>query len=362
MEMKKLLAVLLVATVLMSAVGCANDGTTNSQETGSAVETETSGTEESSNDSESEPAEVITLRVAHNQTSLDNPYQFGLNKFAEEIKRLSGGSIVAEVYPGTLGTNESELAMKLTTDSVDMVVASPGFMAGTGVPEFDLLSLLYLFDSFEHWETTIDGEFGDVMKELITEKTNNDFKVVGYYSSGVRNYYGKKPINVPEDAAGLNIRLQGSPVQQEFWKTAGANPISVGWAELYQALNTGTADAAENDHTNMMLQSHHTTPNGKYTSLTNHDYTTRLLLMNGHMFDQFTEEEQGWILEAAKASVAEERAVTYEMLDESREKILAEGGEINEVELDKFKALALPIQDRYAQENGLEDLLELTRQ
>ena len=80
------------------------------------------------------------------------------------------------------------------------------------------------------------------------------------------------------------------------------------------------------------------------------------------MFDQFTEEEQGWILEAAKASVAEERAVTYEMLDESREKILAEGGEINEVELDKFKALALPIQDSYAQENGLEDLLELTRQ
>lgn len=304
---------------------------------------------------------VITLRVAHNQTSLENPYQFGLVKFADEIKRLSGGTIVAEVYPGTLGTNESELAMKLTTDSVDMVVASPGFMSGTGVKEFDLLSLLYLFDSFDHWETTIDGEFGDTMKDLITEKTRNEFKVVGYYSSGVRNFYGKRPIVVPTDAAGLNIRAQGSPVQQKFWKEAGANPISVGWQELYQALNTGTADAAENDHTNMMLKEHHKTPNGKYTSLTAHDYTTRLLLMNGNAFDKFTAEQQGWILEAAEASVAEERAVTYKMLGESKAKILADGGMINDVDLDAFKKIAMPIQDTYARENGLTDLLELTR-
>ncbi|QSX09209.1 TRAP transporter substrate-binding protein [Alkalibacter rhizosphaerae] len=346
--MKKLFAVLIVVMMVFGLVACGQDSNDG-------------GDQGSDGDNGGDSAEVITLRLAHNQTSLDNPYQFGLNKFAEELERLSGGTMVAEVFPGTLGTNESELAMKLTTDTVDVVVASPGFMSGTGVPEFDLLSLLYLFDSFEHWETTIDGEFGDTMKDLITEKTNNDFKVVGYYSSGVRNYYGKKPIVVPEDAAGLNIRLQGSPVQQEFWKKAGANPISVGWAELYQALNTGTADAAENDHTNMMLQSHHTTPNGKYTSLTNHDYTTRLLLMNGHTFDTFTEEQQGWILEAAEASVAEERAVTYRMLDESKAKILEEGGEINEVDLAKFKALALPIQDEYAQENGMEDLLELTR-
>ena len=309
---------------------------------------------------ESGEAKVVTLRVAHNQTSLANPYQFGLVKFAEELERLSGGAMVAEVYPGTLGTNESELAMKLTTDSVDMVVASPGFMSGTGVKEFDLLSLLYLFDSFDHWETTIDGKFGDTMKDLITEKTNNEFKVVGYYSSGVRNFYGKKPIYEPTDA-GLNIRAQGSPVQQQFWKEAGANPISVGWQELYQALNTGTADAAENDFTNMMLKEHHKTPNGKYTSLTAHDYTTRLLLMNGNSFDKFTAEQQGWILEAAKASVAEERAVTYKMLGESKAKILADGGMINEVDLDAFKAIAIPIQDAYAQENGLVDLLEMTR-
>lgn len=304
---------------------------------------------------------VITLRVAHNQTSLENPYQTGLIAFAEELESLSGGTMTAEVFPGTLGTNESELAMKLTTDSVDMVVASPAFMTATGVQEFEILSLLYLFDSFDHWEKSIDGEFGETMKRLITEKTNNDFKVVGYYSSGVRNFYGKKPIQVPSDAAGLNIRTQSSAVQQEFWKNAGANPISVGWQELYQALNTGTADAAENDHTNMMLKGHHKTPNGKYTSLTAHDYTTRLLLMNGHAFDEFTDEQKQWILSAAQVSVAAEREATYTMLDESKERILAEGGEINDVDTEAFKAAAVQIQDDFARRSGLEYLLEMTR-
>lgn len=338
--MKKLLYVLTVLALSLALVSCSSE---SGDKKGAASN------------------EVVKLRLAHNQTSLENPYQIGLNKFAEVLKEVSGGKMEAEVFPGTLGTNESELAMKLTTNSVDVVVASPGFMSATGVKEFDLLSLLYLFDSFDDWEATIDGEFGDKMKDLITEKTNNEFKVIGYYSSGVRNFYGKKPIVKPEDVAGLNIRLQSSIVQQEFWQKAGANPISVAWQELYQALNTGTADAAENDFTNMMLQEHHKTPNGKYTSLTQHDFTTRLLLMNGKSFDKFTEEQQGWIIEAAKQSVKAEREDTYQMLEKSKDKILEDGAEINKVDIEEFKKIAIPIQDKFAKESGLEELLELAR-
>ena len=196
-----------------------------------------------------EPAKNIKLPHSPQPDFSRKPVPFGNAEIRRGSgERLSNGSITAEVYPGTLGTNESELAMKLTTNSVDMVVASPAFMSGTGVQEFDLLSLLYLFDSFQNWEEVIDGDFGQKMRTLITEKTNNEFMVLGYYSSGVRNYYGKKPIYKPEDASGLNIRLQSSPVQQEFWQKAGANPVSVGWQELYQALNTGTVDAAGKRH------------------------------------------------------------------------------------------------------------------
>src|SRR5659263_135456 len=102
--MKKTLSIILSSVLAFSVVGCSANKTTTTGDTAKATT----------------DAKVITLRVAHNQTSLDNPYQFGLVKFADVLKQVSGGKMVAEVYPGTLGTNENELAMKLTTDSVDM--------------------------------------------------------------------------------------------------------------------------------------------------------------------------------------------------------------------------------------------------
>lgn len=344
--MKKFLVLVLALTMsLTMLVGCQKPAT------------ETPPTDVVS-DADLKPLHLV---IAHNQTSTDNPYQYGMLKFKEVVEDISGGNITVEVHNGSIGTNESELIEKLSLGAADMVVASPGFMTGIGVKEVDILSLLYLFNSFDHWEKALDGEFGNQMKEIITEKTNNDFKVMGYWSSGVRNFYGKKPLNVPQDSAGLMIRTQNSPVQQQFWKDAGAIPSSVDWNELYQALQQGVVDSAENDFTNFMQKDHHKTTNGKYISETEHDYTTRLFLMNGTRFDALPQQQQDWITEASVKATEEERSVVYRMLDESKAKVIADGGIVNEVDLDAFRALAAPIQDKYAKDNNMVELLEAVR-
>lgn len=351
--MKKFLVLLLALAMSVSVlVGCQKTETATPAPAPSDKPADTQKADE---------LEPLHLVIAHNQTSTDNPYQYGMLKFKEVVEDISDGNITVEVHNGSIGTNESELIEKLSLGAADMVVASPGFMTGIGVKEVDMLSLLYLFDSFDHWETAMDGEFGNQMKEIIKEKTNNEFKVMGYWSSSVRDFYGKKPIVTPQDAAGLKIRTQNSPVQQQFWKDAGAIPSSVDWNELYQALQQGVVDAAENDYTNFMQKDHHKTSNGKYISETHHDYTTRLLLMNGARFESLPSQQQEWISEAAVQATAEERAVVYRMMDESKAKVIADGGIVNEVDQEAFKALALPIQDKYAEENNMKDLLELVR-
>lgn len=306
--------------------------------------------------------EGVHLVIAHNQTSTENPYHYGMLKFKEEIEKISDGEITVEVHNGSIGTNEPELVEKLSLRAADMIVVSPGFMTGIGVNEVDLLSVPYLFDSFEHWENSMDGEFGSKIQEIITEKTNNEFKVMDYWSAGVRNYYGTRPLESPEDADGIKIRTQNSQVQQEFWESMGAIPSSVDWNELFQALQQGVVTAAENDYTNFMQQDHHKTEHGKYITETEHDYTTRLLLMNGERFDELTEEQQELILQAIEVATEEERNVTYRMLDESKEKVISDGGMVNEVDKTGFLELARPIQDRFAEENDMTDLLEMTRE
>lgn len=300
---------------------------------------------------------AVKILAAHNQTSPDNPYQTGMLKF-EEVLEDSNAGFDVEVHAGTLGTEESELVEKLKLGAADVIVVSPGFMSQTGVKEIDMLALPYLFESYDHWEAVVDGEVGEQIAELINEKSNNDFKLVGYWSAGVRHYYGKKPLQSMADLKGVSIRTQTSGVVSDFWKQTGAVPTSVAWGELYQALSQNVVDSSENAYPYFVQQNHHKTKNGKYTTETAHDYTTRLMLVNGKKFDKMTEEQQQALVDAAKASVAAEREAVYKQEEEYKQKAIDEGAEVNEIDTTEFIEIAIPIQEKLAKEIGAEEILE----
>ncbi|WP_249869104.1 TRAP transporter substrate-binding protein [Oceanobacillus saliphilus] len=303
----------------------------------------------------------IKLVAAHNQTSPDNPYQDGLLKFKEVAEAESDGSIEVEVHAGTIGTEESELVEKLQTGAADVVLVSPGFMTQTGIKEVDLFALPYLFNSYEHWENVVDGEVGQEIADLISEKSNNDFKVVGYWSAGVRHYYGKQPLETMDDIKGLTMRTQTSGVVANYWKQTGAIPTSVAWGELYQALQQNVVDSSENAYPYFVQQNHHATNNGKYVTETGHDYTTRFLLVNGQKFENYSDEQKEIILQAAEESVKAEREALYAQEEEYKQIALNDGAEINEIDRQPFIDLAKPIQEEAAKDMGVEDLLQQIR-
>ncbi|MCM1102276.1 MAG: TRAP transporter substrate-binding protein [Clostridium sp.] len=306
----------------------------------------------------------LTMVVASNQTSQENPYHFGLQTFKEVLEELSGGTVEVICSDGDLSEDEATLVSMLDSGEAQMVVCSPGNMSSAGVTEVNMLSLLYLFDSFSHWEAAMDGQFGSAMTETILDKTNNKYRIMGYWSAGVRDYYGKIPVTTAADVEGLTIRTQTSGVVWEFWTGLGAEPVNVGWGDLYDALSNGQVDSAENDYTNLMLKEHHTTPNGKYICETHHDYTTRLFIMNGDFYDGLTSEQKNWVNTAALAATLQERAVTYDMMDSSKAQCIAEGAivtDYDKIDIASFKDRAISIQDTYAESNGLSGYLDMIR-
>lgn len=318
------------------------------------------GNDDSSNSSNEDGK--IKIIAAHNQTDQENPYQAGLLKFKEVAEAESNGNIEVEVHAGTIGTEESELVEKLKLGAADVVLVSPGFMTSTGIKEVDLFALPYLFESYDHWEKVVDGEVGQEMADIINNQSNNDFKLLGYWSAGVRHYYGSKPLNSMEDLKGMTIRTQTSGVVADYWKQAGAVPTDVAWGELYQALQQDVVESAENAYPYFVQQNHHTTKNGKYITETGHDYTTRFLLVNGNKFDSLTEEQQNIILEAAEASIEAEREAVYKQEEEYKQQAIDAGAEVNEIDRTPFIELAKPLQDQAAKDIGVEDLLKQIRE
>lgn len=304
--------------------------------------------------------EKLVLNVAHCNGE-DHPYAYGLIAFKDKLEQLSGGSVTAELFHGTMGESEGELTQRFNAGDISVYVTAPNLVP---IPEVELFSLEYLFDSFNHWATCMDGAFGQELSDIITQKTNNQYRVLGYWSSGIRDYYGNKPIKSPEDVAGLKMRVSSSPVQIKFWEDCGAQTQQVGWGDLYNALNSGEVDAAENDYTSMMLKNHHKTPSGHYICETDHDFTTRFFIMSGELFDSFTPEQQDIIIQAAQYATGIERQQTYELTSSSKAKVIEDGAEVTEatdIDMDAFRAIAYPIQDEFAKEHGFEHFLELVR-
>ncbi|GIP63879.1 C4-dicarboxylate ABC transporter [Virgibacillus pantothenticus] len=300
----------------------------------------------------------LKIIAAHNQTSPDTPYQTGMLKFKEVIEEESNGSMEVEVHAGTIGTEEAELVEKLQLGAADVVLVSPGFMTQTGIREVDLFSVPYLFRSYEHWLQVVDGDVGKEMAQIINDKSNNSFKLLGYWTAGVRHFYGKKPLESMDDLQGMSLRTQTSGVIGDFWEATGAIPSSISWGELYQGLQQGVVDSSENAYPFFVQQSHHTTENGKFITETAHDYTTRFLLINGEKFAMYSKEQQDIIMKAAKASVTAEREATNRQDREYKEKAMSEGALVNEINREPLINLAKPIQDAFAEEIGAQEMLQ----
>lgn len=309
-------------------------------------------------------ASAKDIIIACNALSQEHMYNYGLNEFKSVLEDVSGGEFTVTAHAGTIGTDEAELVEKLEMGAANIIVASPGFMTSAGINEVDLLSLYYLFNSVDSWKECVNGEFGEKFADMINEKSHNQFKVLAFWSSGIRNYYGKQPITTPADLNGMTIRCQTAAVVKDFWEGCGAIPTSVSWNELYQALEQGVVDSAENDYVSFSQKDHHKTKNGHYICETQHTYLTPVLMCSGAWYDSLTEEEQGWIKEAVNAATTVEQDCAFNFAADAKALVIADGAEVTnyeDIDIAAFEAIAVPIQDEFAEKYGVQEYLEMIR-
>lgn len=301
-----------------------------------------------------EPGTIILAT----QLDSNSPYAAGFERFKEVVEEESDGQMTAEIHTnGSLGGNEDALLQSIAAGSVDISVISPGFMT-QALREVDLFSMPYLFTSYEHWERVVDGEIGEELSEMVQNDTN--LRVLGYWSAGVRNYYGATAVEEVEDLENVSIRTQDSPAVQDAWEALGSIPTSVAWDEMYQALQNRVVDASENDFTNIYQSSHHeVTP---YISLTEHDFTTRLFLTSDSFLESFDEEQQEVIMKAAEEATTVAREIDLELADSSLESLEEEGAIVNEVDTAPFIEQTEAVRERVAEDLDALELYEAIKE
>ncbi len=172
-----------------------------------------------------------------------------LARFAELVRERSGGSIAIEVELPSRAPG-GELQTLVDVRSGDVAIASvTASVAGTLIPDAQLIELPYLFDSFEQARAFDDGPF---VARVFHDADAFGLVGLGVAENGFRWFTTRDtPVHDPADLAGVRLRVQQSPINVHLAEAFGAIAVPLPFPQLADALRAHEIDAQENSLANV---------------------------------------------------------------------------------------------------------------
>ena len=158
------------------------------------------------------------------------------------------------------------------------------------------MDMPFLFRDLDHWNKVLDG---DALKPIADEVAKKaDVMLIGYAGGGTRNIIANKPVRNMAELKGLSMRVMGAPIQTQIFQAVGAAPTVIAYDEVYNAIQTGVIQGAENEAAGLEQMKFYEV--GPDISLTQHAITVRPLCFSGKTFRKLPTELQDAILKAGK--------------------------------------------------------------
>ncbi len=296
-------------------------------------------------------AQTLTLHGAV-QFADEHPFNKALLKFEELTRKYYGKPINFVLHRNSeLGGEKDYFAYLNQGISVDYAIVSPSHMS-TFAKAAPLMDMPFLFRDVDHWRKVLDA---DALKPIADEVAKKaDVMILGYAGGGVRNLIVNKPVRNMADLKGLKIRVMGAPIQTQTFQTMGAAPSVIAYAEIYNAIQTGVIQAAENEALGVEQMKFYEV--GPYISQTRHAITVRPVCFSGKTFRRLPPDLQAAIVKAGKEAGEYGRNLESSE-DRARLEKLAKEGKLKLVDFtdrDQLLKLTEPVRQEYAKSVGAE--------
>ncbi|OPY84502.1 MAG: 2,3-diketo-L-gulonate-binding periplasmic protein YiaO precursor [Smithella sp. PtaU1.Bin162] len=227
-----------------------------------------------------------------------------LIEMGKQMEQRTGGRVKFDVFPEAAIGGEREMIEGARIGTVDFALTTSAVL-GNFVPEMKLFDLPFLFKDRDNAIRVLDGPIG---QKLLDSMTAKGLIGLAFWENGFRNLTNsKRPINKPEDLKNLKMRTMENPIHLESWRTLGANPTPMAFAEVYTALQQGTVDGQENPlaiiYTTRLYEVQ------KYLSMTNHNYSPMVLMVSKKLWDTFPADIKTAFKELAMTNANVERGI-----------------------------------------------------
>ena len=272
------------------------------------------------------------------------PTVVAVENMGKRLEAATGGRIKFQMFPGSVLGGEKEMIEQAQVGAIQVLRTSLG-PVGPVVPEVNVFNMPFVFRDISHMRAVIDGPIG---QELLDKISASPARLIGlaWMDGGSRSLYTKKPVRKPEDLKGQKIRMMGNPLFVDTMNAMGGNGISMGYGEVFTALQTGVIDGAENNPPSLFTANHFKA-GAKYYTQTNHLIIPEILVMSKVAWDKLTPADQAAVKKAAREAQFEQRALWDAAVADYTKKLKAEGVEFIDIDNKPFHAATAPVRAKY---------------
>uniref|UniRef100_UPI00403E994F C4-dicarboxylate TRAP substrate-binding protein DctP n=1 Tax=Pseudomonas sp. MAG733B TaxID=3122079 RepID=UPI00403E994F len=218
-------------------------------------------------------ADPVIIKFSH-VVAEQTPKGQGALLFKKLVEERLPGKVKVEVYPNSSLFGDGKEMEALLLGDVQLIAPSLAkFEQYTkSVQLFDLPFLFDNIDAVNRFQLSPQGQ------ELLKSMESKNITGLAYWHNGMKQLSANKALRVPADARGLKFRVQASAVLEEQFKAVRANPRKMSFAEVYQGLQTGVVNGAENPYSNIYSQKMHEVQ--KFITESNHGVLDYMLITN----------------------------------------------------------------------------------
>lgn len=296
-------------------------------------------------------AEPIVIKFSH-VVAEHTPKGQGALLFKKLAEERLPGKVKVEVYPNSSLFGDGKEMEALLMNDVQIIAPSLAKFEHYS-KAIQIYDLPFLFDDMEALDRFQRGPVG---QELLTTMEDKGITGLGYWHNGLKQLSANKKLLEPRDARGLRFRVQASAVLDEQFKAVRANPRKMSFAEVYQGLQTGVVNGAENPYSNIYSQKMHEVQ--KYITESNHGVLDYMVITNTKFWNGLSEDMRNELQAIMDEVTVEVNRLANELNERDKQSILAAGTTeilyLTPEQREKWREAMRPVWKKFEAEIGAE--------
>lgn len=291
----------------------------------------------------------ITIKFSH-VVAENTPKGQGALLFKKLAEERLGDKVKVEVYPNSSLFGDGKEMEALLLNDVQLLAPSLAKF-DKYTKQIQIFDLPFLFDDIaavDRFQQSTDG------RALLRSMEDKNIIGLGYWHNGMKQLSANKPLREPKDARGLKFRVQASNVLEEQFKALKANARKMSFAEVYQGLQTGVVNGAENPWSNIYSQKFFEVQ--PYITESDHGVLDYMVITNAEFWNSLPDDVRTELEKIMDEVSVEVNRLAGELNEEAKAQIAASGKseiiELTPEQRAQWREVMEPVWEEFSDEIG----------